>query len=216
MGKKFKILLLLISSSLTLGLMSNTYSRYVANTTGDVELAFAKWQILLNNEDITNGTTSTLDITPVIEENQNIENNTIAPSSKGYFDVNIDPSNVGVSFNYKIDLAVKNEEVKDLIITKYAILDSNYIEGDQIDTIPILNNSIEQDLIYDKTTENFKFEPFTMRIYFEWYEGADEQMDDTLDTEVGKKAASEDTPLEITATINFEQITSNEENGESI
>ena len=142
MGKKFKILLLLISSSFTLGLMSNTYSRYVANTTGDVELAFAKWQILLNNEDITNGATSTLDITPVIEENQNIENNTIAPSSKGYFDVNIDPSNVGVSFNYKIDLKVLNEDMPDLMITKYAILDKDYIDGDEITTTNIENNII--------------------------------------------------------------------------
>ena len=216
MVKKFKILLVIMSLAVTLSIMSNTFSRYVSGATGNIDMAFSKWQILVNQVDITNGSSSSIDLVPVIEENDNVATNTVAPGTKGYVDIDIDPTNVDVSFNYKIDLAVKNEEVKDLIITKYAILDSNYIEGDQIDTIPILNNSIEQDLIYDKTTENFKFEPFTMRIYFEWYEGADEQMDDTLDTEVGKKAASEDTPLEITATINFEQITSNEENGESI
>ncbi len=205
MGKKFKILLLLISSSLTLGLMSNTYSRYVANTTGDVELAFAKWQILLNNEDITNGTTSTLDITPVIEENQNIENNTIAPSSKGYFDVNIDPSNVGVSFNYKIDLKVLNEDMPDLMITKYAILDKDYIDGDEITTTNIENNVINGTLDFDKEIENYKFEPFTIRVYFEWYEGLDEQMNDEQDSKVGNDASIKDTKLQIQATINFEQ-----------
>ncbi len=205
MGKKFKILLLLISSSLTLGLMSNTYSRYVANTTGDVELAFAKWQILLNNEDITNGATSTLDITPVIEENQNIENNTIAPSSKGYFDVNIDPSNVGVSFNYKIDLKVLNEDIPDLMITKYAILDKDYIDGDEITTTNIENNIINGTLDFDKETENYKFEPFTIRVYFEWYEGLDEQMNDEQDSKVGSDASINDTKLQIQATINFEQ-----------
>lgn len=205
MGKKFKILLLLISSSLTLGLMSNTYSRYVANTTGDVELAFAKWQILLNNEDITNGTTSTLDITPVIEENQNIENNTIAPSSKGYFDVNIDPSNVGVSFNYKIDLKVLNEDMPDLMITKYAILDKDYIDGDEITTTNIENNVINGTLDFDKEIENYKFEPFTIRVYFEWYEGLDEQMNDEQDSKVGNDASINDTKLQIQATINFEQ-----------
>lgn len=205
MGKKFKFLLLLISSSLTLGLMSNTYSRYVANTTGDVELAFAKWQILLNNEDITNGTTSTLDITPVIEENQNIENNTIAPSSKGYFDVNIDPSNVGVSFNYKIDLKVLNEDMPDLMITKYAILDKDYIDGDEITTTNIENNVINGTLDFDKEIENYKFEPFTIRVYFEWYEGLDEQMNDEQDSKVGNDASIKDTKLQIQATINFEQ-----------
>lgn len=205
MGKKFKILLLLISSSLTLGLMSNTYSRYVANTTGDVELAFAKWQILLNNEDITNGATSTLDITPVIEENQNIENNTIAPSSKGYFDVNIDPSNVGVSFNYKVDLKVLNEDMPDLMITKYAILDKDYIDGDEITTTNIENNIINGTLDFDKETENYKFEPFTIRVYFEWYEGLDEQMNDEQDSKIGNDASINDTKLQIQATINFEQ-----------
>ena len=205
MGKKFKILLLLISSSFTLGLMSNTYSRYVANTTGDVELVFAKWQILVNNEDITNGTTSTLDITPVIEENQNIEDNTIAPSSKGYFDVNIDPSNVGVSFNYKIDLKVLNEDMPDLMITKYAILDKDYIDGDEITTTNIENNIINGTLDFDKETENYKFEPFTIRVYFEWYEGLDEQMNDEQDSKVGNDASINDTKLQIQATINFEQ-----------
>lgn len=205
MGKKFKILLLLISSSFTLGLMSNTYSRYVANTTGDVELVFAKWQILLNNEDITNGTTSTLDITPVIEENQNIEDNTIAPSSKGYFDVNIDPSNVGVSFNYKIDLKVLNEDMPDLMITKYAILDKDYIDGDEITTTNIENNVINGTLNFDKETENYKFEPFTIRVYFEWYEGLDEQMNDEQDSKIGNDASINDTKLQIQATINFEQ-----------
>lgn len=205
MGKKFKILLLLISSSFTLGLMSNTYSRYVANTTGDVELVFAKWQILLNNEDITNGTTSTLDITPVIEENQNIEDNTIAPSSKGYFDVNIDPSNVGVSFNYKIDLKVLNEDMPDLMITKYAILDKDYIDGDEITTTNIENNIINGTLDFDKETENYKFEPFTIRVYFEWYEGLDEQMNDEQDSKIGNDASINDTKLQIQATINFEQ-----------
>ena len=205
MGKKFKILLLLISSSLTLGLMSNTYSRYVANTTGDVELVFAKWQILLNNEDITNGTTSTLDITPVIEENQNIEDNTIAPSSKGYFDVNIDPSNVGVSFNYKVELKVLNEDMPDLMITKYAILDKDYIDGDEITTTNIENNIINGTLDFDKETENYKFEPFTIRVYFEWYEGLDEQMNDEQDSKIGNDASINDTKLQIQATINFEQ-----------
>ena len=216
MIKKFKILLVIISLAVTLNVMSTTFSRYVSGATGNIDVAFSKWQILVNQVDITSNSTSSIDLVPVIEENDNVATNTVAPGSKGYVDIDIDPTNVDVSFNYKIDLAVNNEEVKDLIITKYAILNSNYIEGDKIDTTPILNNNITQDLIYDKTIENFKFEPFTMRIYFEWYEGTDEVMDNTADTEVGKKAANEDTPIDITATINFEQITNNDEPKESI
>lgn len=210
MIKKVKILLVILSLAITLNLMSNTFSRYVSKATGNIDMAFSKWQILVNNVDITSNTSSSIDLTPVLEENSNIATNTIAPSSKGYVDIDIDPTNVDVSFDYSINLEVKNEEVKDLLITDYAILDNNYIEGDQIETIPLEENSINETLLYDNTIDNFKFEPFTVRIYFEWYEGENEQLDDTQDTEIGTKAANEDTPLEITASINFEQNTSNQ------
>lgn len=203
--KKIKILLVLISLSLTLGLMSNTYSRYVASANGSVEAVFAKWQILLNNTDITNETSSTINITPIMEENQYIKNNTVAPSSKGYFDVNIDPSNVGVSFTYSINLKVANENMPDLLITKYAILDKNYVEGDEITTTNIEANKIDGELNFDNKVTNFKFEPFTIRVYFEWYEGENEKMDDQSDTNVGKDAALNDTKLLIQATIDFKQ-----------
>lgn len=210
MIKKVKILLVILSLAITLNLMSNTFSRYVSKATGNIDMAFSKWQILVNNVDITSNNSSSIDLTPVLEENSNIATNTIAPSSKGYVDIDIDPTNVDVSFDYSINLEVKNEEVKDLLITDYAILDNNYIEGDQIETIPLEENSINETLLYDNTIDNFKFEPFTVRIYFEWYEGENEQLDDTQDTEIGTKAANENTPLEITASINFEQNTSNQ------
>ena len=44
-SKKIKIILLLLSLSLTMAFMSDTYSRYVADTTGDIEVQFAKWNV---------------------------------------------------------------------------------------------------------------------------------------------------------------------------
>ena len=200
MRTKFKILMFISSLAFTLSLMSNTYSRYVADVDGDIELLFAKWQILVNDSDITNNTTTSINITPVMEENVNVADNTIAPSSKGYFDIEVDPSNVGVSFNYNITLDVVNENLPDLIISKYAILDSDYIEGDQITTTTILNNIINGTVDYTDTLE-----PFKIRVYFEWYEGADEVMDDTTDTNIGYEATLNDTSLLVNATISFEQ-----------
>ena len=200
MRTKFKILMVISSLAFTLSLMSNTYSRYVADVDGDIELLFAKWQILVNDSDITNNTTTSINITPVMEENVNVADNTIAPSSKGYFDIEVDPSNVGVSFNYNITLDVVNENLPDLIISKYAILDSDYIEGDQITTTTILNNIINGTVDYTDTLE-----PFKIRVYFEWYEGADEVMDDTTDTNIGYEATLNDTSLLVNATISFEQ-----------
>ena len=101
--------------------MSSTYSRYVAGTTGNIDILFAKWQILINNEDITNQNNSSITINPTIEADENIKEDTIAPSSKGYFDIDIDPTNVDVSFRYTVELEIDNEDIPDLIISKYTI-----------------------------------------------------------------------------------------------
>ena len=199
MTKKIKILLLIFSLSLTLSYMSNTYSRYVADATGNVNVLFAKWQILVNDNDITNGTTSSIAITPEVDENPHVASGTIAPSSKGHFDIIINPENVGVSFEYDITLDVLNDNIPDLMITKYSILPKGYIEGDQVDVTPITNNVITEtrDLV-----EN-KHETFTIRVYFEWFEGEanNETMNDDADTAVAINNES----LDIQAKISFKQ-----------
>jgi len=202
MKKKVKILLFLASLSLTMGLMSNTYSRYVADTNGEMKMLFSKWQILVNNTDITNSTTSSIDLVPIMEDNQNVASNTIAPSSKGYFDIVIDPTNVDVSFRYAISLEVLNTDIPDLMITKYATLDNTYQEGDELTFHTLTEKNINGELDY---SEGSTFKPFTIRVYFEWYDGNDNNMDDNSDTEIGKKAAVDSTDLKIKAAINFEQ-----------
>lgn len=212
MNFRIKILLVFIPLSFLLCLMSNTYSRYVADTTGDLKMSFAQWQILVNKEDITNNTSSSIVLNPVIDANDYVKSNKIAPSSTGYFDISIDPSNVDVSFNYNISLNVLNENIPDLMITKYAILDSNFDE--EKDTITY--NDIENNLISGSLdvkdlsvatngdeiiTSNF--EPFTIRICFEWYEGEDDKLKDDADTLIGLNA--NDNELEIEAKIKFEQ-----------
>lgn len=201
MAMKFKILLVISSLALTLSLMSNTYSRYVADVDSNIDLLFAKWQILVNENDITNNTTTSINITPVMEENVNVAENTVAPSSKGYFDIDIDPSNAGVSFDYSINLNIEDENMPDLMISKYAVLDNDYNEGDQITTTTILNNTIDGTVDYNATAH----EPFTIRVFFEWYEGVDEKMDDEADTNIGYEAALNNKSLLVNASISFNQ-----------
>ena len=201
MAMKFKILLVISSLALTLSLMSNTYSRYVADVDSNIDLLFAKWQILVNENDITNNTTTSINITPVMEENVNVAENTVAPSSKGYFDIDIDPSNAGVSFDYSINLNIEDENMPDLMISKYAVLDKDYNEGDQITTTTILNNTINGTVDYNATAH----EPFTVRVFFEWYEGVDEKMDDEADTNIGYEAAFNNKTLLVNASISFNQ-----------
>lgn len=212
MNYRIKILLVFIPLSFLFCFMSNTYSRYVADATGNLKMSFAQWQILINNEDITNNKSASIVLTPVIDENNNVKNNKIAPSSTGYFDISIDPSNVDVSFNYNITLNVLNENMPDLMITKYAILKNDFDEKkDTIDYNEIENNLISGSLDLKDITvatnsdeiEEPSFEPFTIRICFEWYEGKDEKMNDEADTLIALDA--ENNELEIEAKIKFEQ-----------
>lgn len=204
MLKKFKVLILIASLAITLSLMSNTYSRYVASSNGNVEIEFAKWQLLVNNTDITTNTTSNISFEPTIEENINVAKDKVAPSSIGYFDVEIDPTNVDVSFNYTIELNIENSDIPDLMITKYAIVPNDYLEGDKLTFENITDNSITNTVLYDQKT----FDKFTVRIYFQWMEGEDTTMTDAEDTVIGNNAAINDTSFTINANIKFEQIIS--------
>ncbi len=205
--KKVYLLLILVSFSFCLSFMSSTYSRYVAGTTGNIDIPFAKWQILLNTQDITSQNNSQLTFTPVIETSNNVNSGTIAPSSKGYFDISINPENVDVSFSYAISLSIDEENLPDLIITKYAILPDNFQEGDTLQYSTITNNIIENSLYYNNNIQNFSFSEFTIRVYFEWLENdQNEVMDDDDDTQVGLDAADQETTFNISANISFEQI----------
>ena len=206
MAKKLKLIAAFISLSVCLCLMSNTYSRYVAGATGNVEALFSKWQILVNNVDITNNLDSSIEFTPIIEENEYVAANVVAPSSKGYFDVVVDPSNVDVSFSYDITLGIENENMPDLLIKGYSFVPADYIGEEELEVIVAEENKISNTLNFDKETESFKFEAFTIRVYFEWYEGENEVMDDQADTEVAYAAATENTALMISANISFEQM----------
>ena len=192
---------------------NNVYDLKISSTLGltneDLkeikELSYIQDAVLVNETDITNNTSSTINLVPVIEENEFINKDTVAPSSKGYFDIDINPTNVGVSFNYSITLQLLNENMPDLMITKYAILDNTYIEGDEIQTTVVTDNKIIGSLDFDNSTEDYAYEAFTIRVYFEWFEGEGEQMDNIDDTNIGHEAAINNTNLQIQATINFEQ-----------
>ena len=207
MKLRLKIILLLVSLALTVSLMSDTYSRYVANTTGNLDVQFAKWKLLVNNVDITDNTTSTIELTPVIKENSNVAKDKFAPSSEGYFDIDVDPSNVELSFDYIITLDVLNEDLPDLLISKYAIIDDKTTDDVNITLEDVIDNKIINTMVYNnKVDENgnkFSFSPFTVRVFFEWIDGETATMSDEMDTLVGTN--TDVTSLQIEANIKFVQ-----------
>ena len=197
---KLKFLIVCFMLIILVSLMSNTFSKYVSSANGDLNVSFAKWQILVNNLDISDAANSEILFVPVIDSNNEVEENSVAPSSSGYFDIAIDPSNVALSFNYNITFSIENDDIPDLMISEYAILP---VDDSPIEKISLDNNIIEKDMIYDP--EN-PFKPFTIRLFFKWYEGENELMDDLADTEIGTVAAINDTKLKMKANISFKQI----------
>ena len=197
---KLKLLIVCFMLIILVSLMSNTFSKYVSSADGDLNVSFAKWQILVNNLDISDAANSEILFVPVIDSNNEVEENSVAPSSSGYFDIAIDPSNVALSFNYNITFSIENDDIPDLMISEYAILP---VDDSPIEKISLDNNIIEKDMIYDPQNP---FKPFTIRLFFKWYEGENELMDDLADTEIGTVAAINDTKLKMKANISFKQI----------
>lgn len=209
MKTRIKIMLVFMSLALTVSLMSNTYSRYVADTTGSLEVQFAKWKILVNETDITSGNVSSIELTPVVDANENVAKNKLAPSSEGYFDIEIDPTDVEVSFDYEISLEVLNENIPDLLVTKYSLIKGDTdLDKDTIKMNDIVDNVISGTFRYKNVAsgsdEVFAFEPFTIRVYFEWIDKEEvSTMSDEADTQIGLNA--ENYTLQIKANIKFEQ-----------
>ena len=193
---KLKVLIVFAMLAFTLSIVSNTYSRYVAAAEESIDLALANWQILLNDEDITNSSSSAGSINPVILENENVANNKLAPSSVGYFDIDIDASSVELSFNYNIKIN-KNEVLDDLLITKYKLIEEGS-DPEETEYINVVNNEINGTFDY---LDEVLAKPFKIRVFFEWFDDENEESDDESDTEIVKNNNS----LTLDATIKFTQ-----------
>lgn len=151
--------------------MQETYAKYVTTSEGKINAKIARWNIKVNETDIKNNASLTQDIIPTFEKSENIAENVIAPTIKGYFDLNIDASAVDVSFTYNI-LIEENDLISDFIITGYQIGDNPIVN--LTDTTEITN-----DILLDDTNRLQ-----TIRIYFEWYDEDDNKMDNDADTAV--------------------------------
>lgn len=179
--KKLYLLLALASLLLLVSVIQNTYAKYISKATANSNFTIASWNFKVNNQDINANSNFSNVIVPVFENNPNIKDNVIAPTSEGYFDINIDHSNVDVSFTEKINLNLSDTNtVSDLKITGYAINDGSIIEfnGNEISTDCLLS-------------DNVKINKY--RIYVTWIDGDGQTMqnkDDTEATENGNASIS--------------------------
>ena len=121
--KKYVMLALtLISLFTTLCMVNETYAKYVTSANVTSSTSIARWKVLVNNDDITLGSTSTNLITPEFPGSTDIAPNVLAPNTEGYFYIVLDGSNVDVSFRYTITVGNNpNSPVTELVATKYMV-----------------------------------------------------------------------------------------------
>ena len=121
-NKYIMFMITIISIFITLCMINETYAKYVTVATSTTSTSIARWKIIVNNDDVTLGSTSTSLITPIFPGSDDIRSNVLAPNAEGYFDLVIDASNVDVSFKYTITVKPnENSPVQELVATKYMI-----------------------------------------------------------------------------------------------
>lgn len=186
--RKIAFFCALVSLFYCVSLVQSTYAKYITSADASANLTIAKWNILVNDQDIINDSNFSSTITPELLENSNIKAGVIAPTSEGYFDITIDASETDVSFEYEI--TVDNSEdntVDDLIIEKYVI--------DSIETA--YDGSLTNTVAYDDEDKTV-----TIRFYLKWNDDATtETMDNTDDVQ-----ATLDGVAAVNVNINFTQL----------
>lgn len=194
--RKFRILLACISLLLLVNMVQDTYAKYVSSADANSHFAIARWNFTVNNQDIIANNDFSNTIVPTWDSNDHIEDGVIAPTSTGYFELTIDSSNVGVSFDQTITLSPgTTNSVSDIIITGYTLNDGPLVTIANTNTSTITSTH----LLGEETTVN------TYKFFIKWNDdAATEQMNNAADT-----AASVEGTANVHINLNFIQKASN-------
>lgn len=176
MKKTKKIILLFAFLSLFICIyeVTTTYAKYFTKTTGTIGSNIKKWNIKVNGESIKNGYKLNNVITAYFENNQQVAENQIAPDSEGYFIIDLDYSNVDLSFQYEINIE-DNDLVNDIKIYKLEV------DGQEITTE---NNTISNNIDINDPNDTTKTKE--IKVYIKWIDDENDgaTMNDNEDTNI--------------------------------
>ena len=168
---KIRLFVALISLLYCVSLIQSTYAKYVTSADANANIAIARWNVLINNQDVKNNSDFSSKITPVFAGNDNIAANIIAPTSTGYFDIIVNGNNSDVSFTYTITLSNDiNTKVTDLKLVNYT-LDGGTVTN-------FVDNKITGDVLLNDSNKTH-----TIRVYVMWNDDSStETMNNASDT----------------------------------
>ena len=121
-NRKFRFLIACISLLLLIDLVQDTYAKYITSIEANAPFTIARWYFEVNEQDVISNSDFSNTIVPYFDSNANIASGVIAPTSTGHFEIEIDHSEVGVSFDQVISLVQSDDNtVSDIIFTGYKI-----------------------------------------------------------------------------------------------
>ena len=166
---KKRILVLILFCLVFIFLFQEAYAKYRKYATVQVDNTIAKWNIKINNELIGNKTTLTNNIVPTIENNNYVKTNVLAPTSTGYFDIDIDATDADVTFTYEITISkLNNSTIEDLNIYGYSVDNFNVVNN-------VVNNTVAGTITHNTALTK-------VRVYFNWVDDGTDTMNNQADT----------------------------------
>ena len=201
MKKRIFLVLACIWFFVSFVIIKQTYAKYITAITGSANVGISLWDISINNQNIINQSDFSRNLTLEFPGDTYYIENVAVPGAVGYFDINIDSSNVSLAFDYTVTASVnENSDVTDLKVIGYS-----FDEG--INTT-YLNNSSEA--ITSSVATNINYS--SIRVYVQWDDTTTgvTAMNDIADTlaAVGNGNAIMDVNILFEQTSNYIQVTS--------
>ena len=185
-------------------IIGNTVAKYITSKSSNADINIARWQVLVNNTDVTSAASLNNVIIPVFPGNNNIANGVIAPTAEGYFDILIDASNTDVSLSYEITTSPNDSSiVTDLVMSGYAI-----DGGTRQDIIPDENDEFK---VTGNILYNSQDKDVSLRIYLKWNDDENDgaTMTNSIDTSTTQ---AQESVAKVNVNLKFTQLPTNTPN----
>lgn len=168
--KKAFLMLACVWFIITFSVIQTTYAKYVTNLNANANISISYWNILVNSQNITENSDISAVMSVVLPGNEYAKSDVLVPGSTGYFDLNIDSSEVTVPFTATISTSINEASSlkADFVVTGYSINGGDFIELTDA-------NSFTYNIASDINNT-------LIRIYTTWL---DDSLDSTEDTSLG-------------------------------
>ena len=191
-NRKVILLLAFLSLFISLYFIQDTYAKYLTKVDTEVTGSIARWNILVNNTAIRNNDSLSNLITPQFAGTTHIAQGVIAPTVTGYFVLNIDSTDVDVSYTYTISIE-PNDDLPDFKVSGYKIGNGAVTPVDTSAAVPSISNDVllsEQNRIQ------------TVTVYIEW---DDDELTQTMDNADDTDVTNTLSDVTLTVNMNFVQ-----------